>query len=145
MQQTQELAQSQITSLAEGLKDELTGAESRMTRLEGAVQSVSADVTQIAEGAEAAFSEPLSDVAERLSQAEARADELEQEAVKAQAEEKSRTAAANERIERLEGIVASLQGLLEADSGTRWGHVASVQHKKSRMMVFALCLQYISW
>lgn len=119
LQQTQDLAQSQITSLAEGLKDELTGAESRMTRLEGSVQSVSADLTQIAEGAEAAFAEPYSDIAERLSQAETRADELQQEAVKAQLEEKSRIAAADERIEMLEGVVASLQALLEADSGIR--------------------------
>ena len=137
LQQTREFAQTEITSLAEGMKDELTGAESRMTRLEVAVQSLSADLTQFAEGAEAALSEPYSDLAERLSQAEARADEREQEAAAFKAAAESRTAAADERIERLEGVVAALQGLLEADSRSRCS-AAACNLDKDHSLITAL-------
>ncbi len=119
LQQTQSFAQAEVASLAEGLKEELIGAESRMGTLEVAVQSIASSLTQVAEEAESAATVPYSELAQRLSEAEMRAEDMQETANRAQIDADARAAAADERIDRLEDVVAALQGLLRAGSETR--------------------------
>ena len=138
MQQTRDFTQTEIAALAEGLKGELTGAESRMSVLEDAVQSVSAGMAEVAEQAEAASSAPYSELTARLASAEARAEELERAARDGRLAAEQRDAEADERIERLEGVVAALEGLLRAGPASRSAHLpwiedrlAGIQHGSS--------------
>ena len=116
LQQTRTFAQSEVASLAEGFKQELVSADSRMSSLEEAMQSVASSLTQVAEEAETAASVPYSELAMRLSEAESQAAEIRIAADQAQTEAEVRAAAAEDRIATLEGVVASLQGLLRAGS-----------------------------